>query len=291
MTDYVLLALIAAVGYAAQTAFMAPYYRRLDPLAATAARGLSLGVSMLPLVFLSGWSALLAITDHLGLLAAASAAAVFGNWASAYAYRFLPVGVANSLQESSLMLFICLIGIIHFREPLTAIQIVALLFIVFGNVCVTLQPNAAILHLDHRAATGMILSLVFGFFLSIGFACVSALSRAADPLAAAYCWEFTIGLFCLAPLAFRRRSDPGVWSISRRDFVGIFAAAAPTAIGSGCYTLAVIHGSVAIVTAVLAAVPALASAFSYLCYRERLSVRQMLAIAVIAAAVVLLRVG
>ena len=88
---FILLAVFSMITYALQTALMASYFRRLDPLAVTAARGLSLGISMIPLMVFAMPGSIVKIFHHPFELVSASVLASLGNWAAGKSFRYLPV--------------------------------------------------------------------------------------------------------------------------------------------------------------------------------------------------------
>jgi len=289
---YIVLSIFAMLGYAIQTSLMASYYRRMNPLAAIMFRGLSLGISMLPLLLFSKPGSIGNIFHYPLLLIAAALLASVGNVFSCMAIRKLPVGIAMACQQGMLVISTTLIGFFVFREIIGAFQVLAIALIILGNSILSLQKGAAKFHIESRTFVGLCYGMLAGGLLGCAFAFVAKLSREVDPLAAAYFWEITIGVFCLIFLVgFRKKTGIKKGESLGKVFLGILLYSSPTAIGTGCYALGVNIGPIAIVTSIISTMIIAAAVFSYFRYGERLDFRQMGAIAIVVVAIILLKLS
>ena len=285
---YITLAICAMLGHALQTALMAGFYRRFDPLSTCAARGMSLGITMLPLLFLAPAGALFQLTGHPFLLLAAALVTAIGNWCAGESYRYMSVGVAAACQQGTMVLTATAIGVFFFSEAISISDAAGILFILLGNI-VAVSANAGTTT-SKNVGIGALYCVLFGIFLGSGFSLLTKLSRDVDPLCAAYAWEFSTGLVCTAMVLVRNTLQKNTQAkIDFKAFRGILLSASPTAVGTGCYAVAVTLGPIALVTAILSTLVVAAAALSYFLHGERMSRRQIFAVTVVVCAIVLVR--
>lgn len=287
---YLLLAICSMLAYAVQITFMARYFRRFDPLLATALRGLSLGLSMLPVLLLAADSSFFLILAHPWLLLSASFTAALGNWSAAQSFRYLPVGIASACQQGMLILVVTIIGYVFFGENITLITGLGILLLLAANILAVLPQRRQEIHADRKLLIGVLCCLCFGVIMAISFSLIAQLSRLVDPFVAGYCWEFTIGI--IAALMVLARSKIGSMrmpSINAKAVFGIFAASSPTVIGTACYSWAVTLGPFAIATAIGSTVAVATAALSYFVHAERLSARQISAIVLVVIAIFIIK--
>ena len=119
---FFLVAITATLAYAIQGTLMASVYRRFDKLSAVAYRGVSLGVTMSPLLLFAPREEFSKIPGILPLLLVASIGAAIANFCAAKSYSHLPIGVSSAVSMSFASIFATAIGIIFVGEKLTAQQ-------------------------------------------------------------------------------------------------------------------------------------------------------------------------
>lgn len=278
------------LGYAVQGTLMANHYRRMDGLLATAWRGVSLGISMLPLLLLCDSSKAALTLNHSSLLVAAIVSAALGNWAAALSFRHLTTGIGIALQQAAMVLISLLLGILVFGEQILAGDYMGLALMLIGIPAISVARKNTTQH-DSKPILGMLLCFIFGLCLAVSFLFVAKLSRVGDPYLTAYCWEFGIGLASFAILFIRKFSQHQLpLTIPFGDFRTILFCSSPTLIGTGCYAIAVTLGPLAIVTAIRSAMIAVSVLLSHWLYREHLTRLQYIGIAFIIFAIVVLRV-
>lgn len=278
------------LGYAVQITFMARYYRRVDPLLATALRGLSLGISMLPVLLLAKDGSFSLILSRPWLLIGASFTAALGNWSAAQSLRYMPVGIASACQEGMLVLVVALLGYVFFGEKITLIAGFGILLILLANLLVVLPQKNLEIRVDRKLLIGVLYCMFFGLIMAVSFSLIVKLSRLVDPFTAGYCWEFSIGI--IAALMVLGRSLGEKRRMPRADaktVFGIFVASSPTVIGTACYAWAVTIGPFAIATAIGSILAVAAAALSYFVHGERLTARQSLAIALVVIAIFIIK--
>lgn len=274
---YILLALVGVLGYASQNIMLAGIYRRIDPLVAVAMRGLSLGITMLPILLLSHSAVEPAFLLEISLAAIFTFAA---NWSLATAYRYLSVGIAVSITTSLTTIFTALFDTFFFRSTLTMSSIIFMAMICGANVVLAAESRRGKADID-RPIFGAVLASGHALGLSFAIFYLTRVSRAYDPFMAAYAWEFGAGIICFLVAHFRHT----VWQsespfVSSRTFLWILVASSPTLVGSGCYAYAITNGSLAVITAVMSSNILVTSVLAWIVHKEALFPRQWAAVAV-----------
>jgi len=292
---FFILALLATLGYALQGVLMAGYYRSMDRLSAVTYRGLSLGISMLPLLLFvpagtfGQWPALLP------LILSAAVLAALGNWCNATVISHLPVGIANALCMGAVSLTVTSLGYLVLDERLLPRQLLFVALILMGVLLLGLsrsRPLVAGALPPARLGVGLLFSGLFGLLLGSAFMLVAQASREAHPFLVAYSWEFGIGLCALLMTGLRRAlGGAALQALPLRQFARLLLCASPTAIGTGLYALAMTLGPVAIAAAVVSSMMVFSTLFGYLLYGERPSRRQGALILFICVAVVGLKLA
>lgn len=289
---FYLLALTATLGYALQGALMASYYRRIDPIAAVAYRGLSLGITMLPLLWFTRVEHHYAVFERFPALAIAIWGAVLGNWLLALGYRHLTVGVNSAAHQSIAVVTVTILGFSFFNESLSWQQLFWMALILSANGFLGLLRSPSAVKETANPLKGYVCSCLAGFTLAFAFSAIGYLSRETHPFAAGYYWELLIGVAAYIVLLLRGLFKPSTESrVSARDLVRITLYSSPTAIGTGCYALATTMGPIAIATAIASSVIVTASILGFLFYGERLSYRQVVLIVVAWLAIVGLKLS
>lgn len=289
---FFILCIASTIGYALQATLMTKYYRSMDSLSAVSYRGLSLAVSMAPLLFFVPRETYSHIPAVVLPLLAASTAAVFANWSSAKAFRFLPVGIASAASMSFATVSSVAIGIFFLGESISSLQALLLILILGSVLALGATRNKGSVPAEFNVPRGMFAALLFGFFIGIGYTLVGVASRQSHPLLVAYLWESFIGVLAFLIVVFRGvfRSKSRA-SISGQEFLGLALASSPTAVGTGCYAYAVSIGPVGIATAVLGTMMVFTTLLAILIYKERLSSLAWLILFLVCVLLALLRLS
>ncbi len=287
---FFILALLASLGYALQGVLMASYYRGMDRLSAVTYRGLSLGLSMAPLLLFVPAEAWRAWPGMLPLILVAAVLAALGNWCNATAVSCLPIGIANALCMGSVSLTLASLGFLLLGESLSPPQLLWMGLIVAGVLLLGLSRSRPLVTgagVANRLGRGLLFSGLFGLLLGSAFLLVARAARASHPFLVAYSWEFAIGLCALLMVWLRPRvGGAPLQALSGRQFARLLLCAAPTAMGTGLYALAMTLGPVAIAAAIVSSMMVFSTLLSYLLYRERPSRRQVVLMLWICGAVV-----
>ena len=192
---YFLFALISTVGYSLQGTLLTSFYRKMDPLSAVAYRGLTLGVTMLPLLLLVSQKEFGEVDRIFPLLVCASFVTAIGNLFSARTLLYLPVGLATALTMTFSSIVALLIGVLFLGEGLTPTQIL-LSVVLLGTIVVLGASRSSTVTLESfDLRRGIEASLGFGLSLGTGFVLVAIASRKVSPFLAGYLWELLAGRF------------------------------------------------------------------------------------------------
>ncbi len=288
---FFLIAFIAAFGYALQMTLLASFYRKMDTLAAVAYRGLSLGLTMLPLLWwvpAQDYGRLAAVLPQLALIWLLTA---LGNWTIANAVCHLPVGVATALCNGFIAIMAALAGYVLFQESLLFRQMamIALILLLVFALGWTRSPAAAVISYDITA--GLRNAFFSGLFLGIGFSLVGGLSRQIHPFLIGYAWELGTGVVAWLWMwsRIRKRERRALFAISLRDFSRVMLAGSPTLIGTGLYALSMTMGPVAIATAVISTQMVFTTLLARVKYGEKLTLVQWILLLAVCVGVMMLK--
>lgn len=279
-------ALLSMLGYALQNILLAKHARSLDGLTLTLYRNLSFAVTLLPLfigasptevnVVLSHWPTLV-----LGGLSGSLYLAAFYT-----SYRYLAVGIAGAISRAIMTVLLTAGGWLLLDDVLSPAALALIAVIIVGSSLLALSRNAHP-HLHNRLSLGVALAVLSGFLLAITNVTPAELSRVANPLVSGYFWEISIGIGAGFLLLLRRLVlHVPIGHVDGRTLLSIALCASPTLVGTGCYTLAMRAGPVAVVTAVGSASLVVTSLLGWWIYREHLRPVQWLAILLVLAGVV-----
>jgi len=280
------LGIIATFNYALQGTLMASYYRRMDTLSAVAYRGLTLGLSMLPLLYFVPKDIWINLPTYATIILGASICAALGNWSIAIAYRVLPVGIASALATSFVALAAVINGIIFFEEFLSGFQLLCIFLILLGVCFLGLSKSKGPLPKEYNVRRGIFQSLLFGIFLGLAIALVGSASREFHPFAVGYLWEFTIGIIAALVCLFRGLvGGKSLVVVSKKDFWTILLYSSPTVLGTGCYAMALTMGPIGVVATILSTGMVFSTILAFFFYGERLSARQWITMLFICLAI------
>ena len=171
---------------------MAPYYRRVDQMAAVTARGFALSLALVPGLLVSGWEGLIRVPGQFAWILAASASALCGNWAAASSVRYLPIGIASALNMSLSTVVSAMLSTWLFDEVLSVSEWFWMALIFAGVFALGTTRSPPVLLRPHSVPKGLFFAVVFGLSLGCAFTLISRVSRVLHPLTAGFCWEFTI---------------------------------------------------------------------------------------------------
>lgn len=278
-----ILALLVPVGYATQTALLLRYGRAHDPVSMGMYRGLSLGLSFLPvLFFVVGPEDIRQTLQFWPQIALASVLVGITVVLSFYVMKYLPLGILTAWMTSLKVTLMSLFGMYFFQEILSPFQVIFIGVTILGIVFLSLQKH----HADHLRykCPKRLFGLVFfqALTLAIGVMLIADVARQASSWVAGYLWEVGIGLtamFC----AFGRQlsGGAGIEKIPVAQFWRILLYSSPTVLGTGAFFLASTMGPIGILTAVATLEMVIGTLLAWWWYHERLNQRQWAAIAVV----------
>ncbi len=290
---FFLIAFIAAFGYALQMTLLASFYRKMDTLAAVAYRGLSLGLTMLPLLWWVPAQDYLRLGAVLPQLALIWLLTALGNWTIANAVCHLPVGVATALCNGFIAIMAALAGFFLFQESLLFRQIAIIAAILLLVFALGWTRSPAAVTISFNITAGLRNAFLSGLFLGIGFSLVGGLSRQIHPFLVGYAWELGTGVIAWLWMRSRTQSSErrSSWTISPHEFGRVMLAGSPTLIGTGLYALSMTMGPVAIATAVISTQMVFTTLLARVIYREQLTRAQWILLLAVCAGVMMLKMA
>ena len=266
------IAFIAAFGYALQMTLMAGFYRRMDTLSAVAYRGLSLGLSMLPLLAwapVEQYARLGSVWPVLLLLFILTAC---GDWAIADVVRFLPVGVGTAIANSLIAIVTAFLGFVFFHEALQTGQVVMMTLIILAVFVLGLTRSTGTLPPEYNLRRGLTSAGLTGLLLGGGFCAMGSLSRSVHPFLVGYVWELGTGLMAVFILLLRSKLNrPGLARLRAKEFGKLALACSPTLIGTGLYALSMSMGPMGLATAIIATQMVFTTLLAWMVYHEKLT--------------------
>ena len=282
MTPFLALCLLSRLAYAFNDVLVGRLAREHGHVEIAALRGLSLGLTMSPLLVgvpSAAWAGLAARWPSVLLLVAVTGACnVMQNQAS----RVLPFGLRAAFMISTVSLASVVFGGVFFAERLTPAQAVLCLVLVGSAVLAALGSHAAH-EIRPDVPKGALLSFGAGSCLAIAAVITKRLSLETSPLLTAWAWEFGTGLVLVLPLLWQWRKGvaPGI----ARRFYRTTAASAPTVVGSGASMLALAMGALGLWGALAGTQVLFIAALGVRWHRETVDARRWLCFASAAAAV------
>jgi len=289
---FYLFAFCAVLAYALNSTLMAPFARQLGGLRATTLRGLSLGVTMLPLLAFVPRESLAHVTPaHGATLAALCAITLLANSLVFQSQKYLPVGISLALMMGVTTLFSTAYGLIAFKDAYSPVQwgLGALMLVeasLLGAFSRREGPRT------HHPLLGVFLAATGGLAMGAAYSLTASLSKSGSPFLVAYAWEFGTGLAGAAVLLGMRLRRMPVQQTVSVPFYKVLLASSPTALATACYALATTTGPLGLASAILSTMGAFAALFSFLLYRERLTRAQgAMVLAMVATLVALKGMG
>ena len=282
MTTFLALCLLSRLAYALNDVFVSRLARQHSHVEIAALRGLSLGLTMAPLLWwvpLEAWGALAdRWPTYLLTLVVTAGANVLANRAA----RHLPFGLRAALVLATLSLATVVLGAVLLAERLSIAQGALCALLIGSTTCAAFGSHAAH-EIRPSIPKGSALALGTGICLAVAAVLTKRLVAETHPLLTAWAWELGAGAILVVPLLWERRSggEPG---LSRR-FLRTAAASAPTAIGSAASMTAIGMGALGLWGAVAGTQVLFTAALGVLWHRETMGVRRWLAFAAASAAV------
>jgi drug/metabolite transporter (DMT)-like permease len=270
---------------------MATYYRKMDTLSAVTYRGLSLAISMSPILFWVPKDQFGRIDLFVLPILGASILALLGNWAMAFAFRYLPVGIANSLLISFSTIIAALVSYLFYGEVISILQIVLIVAVLSSIFTLGLAKSNKTILIEIKTKKGIAYSFLFGLMLGGGYTLIGMTSRQLHPFLVGYAWETTIGFIGVA-IALGRGVVGGKFlsTVDKKEFGKILLAAFPTTIGTGFYALSMTMGPVAIATAILSTTMVFTTVMAHFVHHEQLTRKQWLLMILVCVFVFVLKI-
>jgi len=273
-------------------ALIVSFARRFDALTVAVYRGLSLVVTMLPVLFFVSWEEIFAVKDHaLPLLLSAGIGSIAFT-VSMIGSRYLPIGIASTVRQTVVVPVAIVIGMLFLQEFLTSIQILLLAGIAGCAAALTLlRMNHP--HLDPtKAWWGILLSVCAGFGSALAWYFFSIAARDLHPFVATYFVEVAVGFFTLFYLIILRALHMHTASvrIPLRTVSYIVLVGSLTFFGTGGYALAINHGPYPLASGLMMGTILVATVAAWFLFNERLTKTQIALIAIAAVLMFLIRI-
>ncbi len=278
---------ISTFSFGIHSALIIHFARRFDAPIVAAYRGLSLVVTMAPILFFAPLDAILAIREHIPILLLSAATGSLAFTISMSGSRYLPVGVASSIRQSVTAPVAIVIGILFLEEYLTFIQILLLAAVAICIITLTwLRSDHP--HLDPSMAfRGILLSVAAGFGGAVSWYFFSILARDLHPFVAAYFVEAGIGLCTVLYLLILRKTGhhTGSLRLPFRDARNIVLIALVTILATTSYAIGINHGPYPLASGLMMGTVLISTLAAWFLFKEHLKKIQIL---LIVAAIILM---
>jgi drug/metabolite transporter (DMT)-like permease len=282
MSLFLALCLLSRLAYAVNDVLVGRLARRHSHVEVASMRGLSLGLTMAPLLFwvpAGAWLALAAQwPSYLALIAVTAGANVLQN----HAARFLPFGLRAALMLSAVSVASVGFGAGVFAERLSLTHLGLCALLVGASLLAALGEHAAH-EIQPDVPRGSALALASGLGLAVAALLTKHLAMRTHPLLTAWAWEFGAGAILAAPMFWHWRR--GVQAAVGRQFGRTLLAAAPTVVGSAASLVALALGALGLWGALAGTQVLFTAALGVLWHRETMDLRRWLCFAAAAAAV------
>ncbi|MEE1673921.1 DMT family transporter [Agarivorans aestuarii] len=294
---FFIIALTATFAYALQGVLMAKVYRQSDLLSAVAYRGLSLVLTMSPLLLLVPQSAYAGFVEQSMWLLLAASLAALANWANAIAFVRLPVGIASALSMAFTALFVGLLGELFLDESLSPMQwlmagITLLAVLLLGASQTQNSSPKSADSAQYQPLIGIVASACYGGLMCLALILVAKMSRDSHPFLVGFSWEVMIGVVAML-MAFARgkfSGQAGMQKITLGQFKQILIFASPTVIGTACYALAMTLGPLAIAAAILSTMMVFSMLLGWWLLAEKPTLKQWVMISLVCISVIGLKI-
>ena len=281
MTAFVALCLLSRLAYALNDVLVGRLARQHSDVEVAALRGLSLGLTMAPLLFwvpAAAWGQLAhEWPSYLLLIVVTAIANVLQNRAA----RFLPFGLRAAILLSAVSVASIALGAVFFAERLSLPHL-ALCVVLVGAALVAALGAHATHEIQPDVPKGSALALASGVGLAVAGLLTKRLATETHPLLTAWAWEFGAGACLALPMLWqwRRGAPPDVV----RRFLQTAKASAPTIIGSAASLVALGIGALGLWGALAGTQVLFTAALGVLWHREAMGLRRWLCFAAAAGA-------
>ncbi|MDD2942469.1 MAG: DMT family transporter [bacterium] len=280
---FIIYALLAAVCYAMQNNMMTFYYRRTPALDASTHRGLILGLSGLPLIFLTPVEQRLPSSEVFLYMLIACICGAIGNMYYIKAIALGSVGIAAATVRSISTIGTISIGLIFLDEHLAREELLLVAAVIFFVIRIGRAQNyrqnfehppgarfAVSLASNYASRTGVLYAVMF-VFLAIA-------SRSAHPFVIAYMLELGVGLCGLFFLLLRHliTGREFIRRISPKDIFRVMIYSSPTLLGTPLSNFSLKLGNAGIATAVLSSNIAFNCLLAWFIHKEKLTTMQVI---------------
>jgi drug/metabolite transporter (DMT)-like permease len=271
MLTFLALCLLSRVAYTFNDVLVGELARKHDGMEIAAFRGVSLGISMAPLLFWvapSAWDALGARSGELLVLISVTAVA---NVLQLEAARHLPFGLRAALLVTGVAIGGLALGAWFFGERFSPAEL---------GWCAVIVTSAVLGSLGDHSTDGFTANVPKGAVLTLASSallCVAALSftrlaRSTHPMLVAWAWELGAGALLIPPLLWRRRR--GFEPLVLRRFLRTGLCSLPTVVGTGATAVALTLGSLGVWSAVAGTQALLSAGLGAVRHRERIGARR-----------------
>lgn len=267
MLTFLALCLLSRIAYTFNDVLVGELARKHDGAEIAMFRGVTLGVTMAPLLLWvapGSWAALASRSLELAFLIGVTAV---GNVLHLEAARHLPFGLRAALLVAGVAVGGIGLGTGLLGERFGPAELAWCGLVVVSGVLSALG-NHSTETLTANVPKGAALTLTTSALLSVAAFSFARLARATDPLLVGWVWEFGIGALLTVPVLARRRGRlaPGVL----RRFLRTGLCSLPTVVGTGATSIALTLGPLGIWSALAGAQALLSAALGAAWYREKL---------------------
>ncbi len=201
MLAFISLCLLARFAYAFNDIRVGAVAREYDRVEVASLRGLSLGITMAPLLLWVPADAFVALAERWPIYLLLISVTGLCNVLQNHAARFLPFGLRAAITLSAVSITAVSLGAVFFGERLSLWQ---------GGFCLVLVGSAVVAAFGDHAAheiepnipKGAALALGAGLCLGIAAVLTKRLAAETHPLLTAWAWEFGAGVILLGPLVW-----------------------------------------------------------------------------------------
>jgi drug/metabolite transporter (DMT)-like permease len=235
---FLLLCLASRVAYSFNDVWVGQLARRHDPTEIAALRGVSLGLTMAPLLAFVPAAAWPLLFPRLGEVLVLVLVTAGSNLLQLHAARYLPFGLRASLTVSSLAVLGIAFGVAFLGERLGQAELFWCALIVL-SAALSARGDHSNVELTPDIPKGAAFAFGSSALMSTAALLLLRLSRDTHPLLAAWAWEVGSGLVLVPFLLLRHRTlGRGIGS----RFLRVGIASLPTVLGSGASALALTRG-------------------------------------------------
>lgn len=271
MLTFLALCVLCRVAYTFNDVLVGELAREHDGMEIATFRGLSLGVTMAPLLFFVGpgaWEGLAARPGELLFLVAITAV---GNVLHLEAARHLPFGLRAAVLVAGVALGGIALGAWFFGERFSVVELGWCALVVTSGVLASLGDHSTE-RLAANVPKGAVLTLATSALLSVAAFTFARLARATDPLLVGWVWELGIGVLLLVPLLSRRRGRLAPGAPGRFLKTGLWSL--PTVVGTGASAVALTLGPLGVWSALAGTQALVSAALGARWHREKIGPRR-----------------